>query len=201
MIRADRGGAAWRQRPMSRLAPVVSRREARRSPRGRVDGQVDSCAALARRYDTVWNPEYGRPYTQIGRDPTQPGRAGSSRTSPAFTAGTRTSSPSSRTTCSSWTPMRSQPRVFHEVYLGRPTSAFAELVGAPVRPLRRLRTRRPVAPRRDPRVRRAAPLDARALSRAGGRERQPVGACRGTARSAARDRGCGGRRRASRGPS
>ena len=30
-------------------------------------GKTTLAAALAARFDTVWNPEYGRPYTQIGR--------------------------------------------------------------------------------------------------------------------------------------
>ena len=30
-------------------------------------GKTTLAAALAERFDTVWNPEYGRPYTQLGR--------------------------------------------------------------------------------------------------------------------------------------
>ena len=30
-------------------------------------GKSTLAEALARRYATLWNPEYGRPYTQLGR--------------------------------------------------------------------------------------------------------------------------------------
>jgi NadR type nicotinamide-nucleotide adenylyltransferase len=35
-------------------------------------GKSTLAAALAERYATVWNPEYGRPYTQLGRVPGAP---------------------------------------------------------------------------------------------------------------------------------
>lgn len=35
-------------------------------------GKTTLASTLARAYGTVWNPEYGRPYTEIGRDPAAP---------------------------------------------------------------------------------------------------------------------------------
>ena len=35
-------------------------------------GKTTLAKALAAEYDTVWNPEFGRPYTEIGRDPDAP---------------------------------------------------------------------------------------------------------------------------------
>jgi HTH-type transcriptional regulator, transcriptional repressor of NAD biosynthesis genes len=35
-------------------------------------GKSTLAAALAERYGTVWNPEYGRPYTRLGRAPDMP---------------------------------------------------------------------------------------------------------------------------------
>ena len=32
-------------------------------------GKTTLAAALASRYETVWNPEYGRVYTEVGREP------------------------------------------------------------------------------------------------------------------------------------
>ena len=91
-------------------------------------GKSTLAAALARRYDTVWNPEYGRPYTQIGRE------REAAWTSEEFTH-------IARIHCWYEDFLAELARdvlfvdtdayttaVFHEVYLGRPTSAFAELV-------------------------------------------------------------------------
>jgi HTH-type transcriptional regulator, transcriptional repressor of NAD biosynthesis genes len=90
-------------------------------------GKSTLAAALARRYDTVWNPEYGRPYTQIGRE------REAAWTSEEFTH-------IARIHCWYEDFLAELARdvlfvdtdafttaVFHEVYLGRPTSAFAEL--------------------------------------------------------------------------
>ena len=118
--------------PRARTTDVVrcgprEQREARRSPRGRVDGQVDAAAALARRYGTVWNPEYGRPYTQIGRE------REAAWTSEEFTHIARIHcwyedffAELARDVLFVDTDAFTTA-VFHEVYLGRPTSAFAEL--------------------------------------------------------------------------
>ena len=35
-------------------------------------GKTTLARSLAESYDTVWNPEYGRPYTELGRDPGAP---------------------------------------------------------------------------------------------------------------------------------
>ena len=91
-------------------------------------GKSTLAAALARRYDTLWNPEYGRPYTQIGRE------REAAWTSEEFTH-------IARIHCWYEDFLATLARdvlfvdtdayttaVFHEVYLGRPTSAFAELV-------------------------------------------------------------------------
>ena len=91
-------------------------------------GKTTLAGALAEAYGTVWNPEYGRPYTEIGRDRAAPWTsrelghiariqcwyedflAGLARhvlfcDTDAFTTA-----------------------VFHEVYLGVPATGFAELV-------------------------------------------------------------------------
>ena len=91
-------------------------------------GKTTLAEALAERFDTVWNPEYGRPYTEIGRPRGHPGRAGSSRTSPGSTAGTRTSSREAPTALLFSDTDAFTTAVFHEVYLGTPATGFEELV-------------------------------------------------------------------------
>ena len=91
-------------------------------------GKTTLARALAEAYDTVWNPEFGRPYTEIGRDPEAPW------TSDEFTH-------IARIQC--WyedTLVRSAREVlfcdtdafttalFHHVYLGEPTHAFDDLL-------------------------------------------------------------------------
>jgi len=94
-------------------------------------GKTTLARSLAATYATAWNPEFGRPYTEIGRDPASPWisaefthiariqcwyedvLAGSARDvlfcdTDAFTTA-----------------------LFHEVYLGAPTNAFDELVHRP----------------------------------------------------------------------
>ena len=91
-------------------------------------GKTTLAQALAREHDTLWNPEYGRPYTEIGRDPAGPW------TSAEFTH-------IARIHCWYEDFHASQARrvlfcdtdafttaVFHEVYLGVPASGFEELV-------------------------------------------------------------------------
>ena len=134
-----------RERPMSYAAARVSVARLRLAPVGETavavsnvkrvvllgaesTGKSTLAAALARRYDTVWNPEYGRPYTQIGRE------REAAWTSEEFTH-------IARIHCWYEDFLAELARdvlfvdtdafttaVFHEVYLGRPTSAFAELV-------------------------------------------------------------------------
>ena len=91
-------------------------------------GKSTLAELLARRYDTLWNPEYGRPYTQLGRP------AGAPWTSWEFTHIARIhcwyedflatlanavlfSDTDAFTTA-----------VFHEVYLGTPATGFEDLV-------------------------------------------------------------------------
>jgi HTH-type transcriptional regulator, transcriptional repressor of NAD biosynthesis genes len=94
-------------------------------------GKTTLAAALARVYDTLWNPEYGRPYTEIGRDPQTPWA------SAEFTH-------IARITCWYEDFLATRARrvlfcdtdafttaVFHEVYLGAPTDAFDDLVRRP----------------------------------------------------------------------
>ena len=113
-------------------------------------GKSTLAAALARRYGTVWNPEYGRPYTQIGRE------REAAWTSEEFTH-------IARIHCWYEDFLAELARdvlfvdtdafttaVFHEVYLGRPHVGIRGARGAPVRPLRRLRARRSMAARRNP---------------------------------------------------
>ena len=91
-------------------------------------GKTTLASALAAAYDTLWNPEYGRPYTEIGRDPEAPW------TSAEFTH-------IARITCWYEDFLATEARrvlfcdtdafttaVFHEVYLGTPPTAFADLV-------------------------------------------------------------------------
>ena len=147
---ARRGGGQARRacsgpsRPVSRRSPRRSRSGTRRSGTPSTAGRTRSSGARR----------------------TRRGRAGSSPTSRGSTAGTRTSS-----------PVRTRGAVLrhrrvHDRRLPRgvPRPARDRVRGArraAVRPVRRLRPRRALAPRRDPRVRGAAPLDARALRRAG----------------------------------
>jgi len=91
-------------------------------------GKTTLAAALAERFGTLWNPEYGRPYTQLGRPADAPW------TSSEFTH-------IARLQC--WYEdflAGLAPRVlftdtdafttavFHEVYLGAPATGFDELV-------------------------------------------------------------------------
>jgi HTH-type transcriptional repressor of NAD biosynthesis genes len=91
-------------------------------------GKSTLAAALAERYATVWNPEYGRPYTKLGRIPDTPW------TSWEFvhiarihcwyedflaTLGHRVLF----TDTDAFTTA-----VFHEVYLGSPAHGFEDLV-------------------------------------------------------------------------
>jgi NadR type nicotinamide-nucleotide adenylyltransferase len=94
-------------------------------------GKSTLAHALAERYGTAWNPEYGRPYTEIGRPPDAPW------TSWEFTHIARIhcwyedflAESASRvlfTDTSAFTTA-----LFHEVYLGEPATGFEELVGRP----------------------------------------------------------------------
>ena len=74
-------------------------------------GKTTLAAALAARFETVWNPEYGRVYTRSGERRVPAGRAWSSPTSRGCTAGSRTFSPASPTVCSSPTRTPSRPRL------------------------------------------------------------------------------------------
>ena len=92
-------------------------------------GKTTLACALAAAYGTLWNPEYGRPYTEIGRDPQAPW------TSDEFTH-------IARITCWYEDFLAGYARdvlfcdtdafttaVFHEVYLATPATAFADLLG------------------------------------------------------------------------
>jgi len=94
-------------------------------------GKTTLAASLADAYETLWNPEYGRPYTEIGRT------GKTEWTSDEFTH-------IARITC--WyedflaglagrllfcDTDAFTTAVFHEVYLGRPATAFPELVARP----------------------------------------------------------------------
>ncbi len=91
-------------------------------------GKTTLARSLAAAYGTVWNPEYGRPYTELGRDPDAPW------TSAEFTHIARiqcwyedclAGSAHRALFCDTdaFTTM-----LFHEVYLGDPTHAFDDLV-------------------------------------------------------------------------
>jgi NadR type nicotinamide-nucleotide adenylyltransferase len=91
-------------------------------------GKSTLAEALARRYDTLWNPEYGRPYTQIGRPLAAPW------TSWEFTHIARIhcwyedflATLADRVLFSDTDAFTTA--VFHEVYLGTPATGFDELV-------------------------------------------------------------------------
>jgi NadR type nicotinamide-nucleotide adenylyltransferase len=91
-------------------------------------GKTTLAHALATEYDTLWNPEYGRPYTEIGRPPGQPW------TTWEFTHIARiqcwyedflASSANAVLFCDT---DAFTTAVFHEVYLGRPAVGFDELL-------------------------------------------------------------------------
>ena len=91
-------------------------------------GKSTLAHALAKRYETVWNPEYGRPYTQIGRPADAPW------TSWEFTHIARIHcwyedflARSAKRVVFSDTDAYTTA-VFHEVYLGTPATGFEELV-------------------------------------------------------------------------
>ena len=91
-------------------------------------GKTTLARTLAEAYETVWNPEYGRPYTELGRDPEAPW------TSAEFTHIARiqcwyedclAGSAQGALFCDT---DAFTTALFHEVYLGEPTHAFDELV-------------------------------------------------------------------------
>ena len=94
-------------------------------------GKTTLAAALAERFDTLWNPEYGRPYTQIGRPPD------AEWTSWEFTHIARIQcwyedflAGLARAVLFTDTDAFTTA-VFHEVYLGTPATEFDDLVRRP----------------------------------------------------------------------
>jgi NadR type nicotinamide-nucleotide adenylyltransferase len=91
-------------------------------------GKSTLAGALATRYGTLWNPEYGRPYTQVGRPPRAPW------TSWEFTHIARIhcwyedflATLAHRVLFSDTDAFTTA--LFHEVYLGRPAAGFEDLV-------------------------------------------------------------------------
>jgi HTH-type transcriptional regulator, transcriptional repressor of NAD biosynthesis genes len=94
-------------------------------------GKTTLARTLAGAYDTLWNPEYGRPYTEIGRE------RGAPWTSAEFTH-------IARIQCWYEDFLAGYARrvlfcdtdalttaVFHEVYLGGPAHGFEDLVARP----------------------------------------------------------------------
>jgi HTH-type transcriptional repressor of NAD biosynthesis genes len=90
-------------------------------------GKTTLARALADAFDTVWNPEYGRPYTEIGRDPATPW------TSFEFTHIARIQCWYEDTLAGSASRVlfcdtdAFTTALFHQVYLGEPTHAFDDL--------------------------------------------------------------------------
>lgn len=91
-------------------------------------GKTTLARSLADAYGTVWNPEYGRPYTELGRDPDAPW------TSAEFTHIARIQcwyegclAESARRFLFCDTDAFTTA-LFHEVYLGEPTHAFDDLL-------------------------------------------------------------------------
>lgn len=91
-------------------------------------GKSTLAEVLARRFETVWNPEYGRPYTELGRPP------GAPWASWEFTHIARMhcwyedflATLAHRVLFSDTDAFTTA--VFHEVYLGTPATGFADLV-------------------------------------------------------------------------
>jgi NadR type nicotinamide-nucleotide adenylyltransferase len=94
-------------------------------------GKSTLARALAEHFETVWNPEYGRPYTQIGRPQDAPW------TSWEFTHIARMhcwyedflATLAHRVIFSDTDAFTTA--VFHQVYLGSPATGFEELVERP----------------------------------------------------------------------
>ena len=94
-------------------------------------GKTTLARSLAERYGTVWNPEYGRPYTEIGRP------EGAEWTSWEFTHIARMhcwyedflARVATRVLFSDTDAFTTA--LFHEVYLGAPATGFDELVSRP----------------------------------------------------------------------
>jgi HTH-type transcriptional regulator, transcriptional repressor of NAD biosynthesis genes len=94
-------------------------------------GKTTLARSLAERYGTVWNPEYGRPYTEIGRP------EGAEWTSWEFTHIARMqcwyedflNRVATRVLFSDTDAFTTA--LFHEVYLATPATAFGELVARP----------------------------------------------------------------------
>ena len=94
-------------------------------------GKTTLAATLAELYETLWNPEYGRPYTQIGRPPD------TAWSSWEFTHIARIhcwyedflAARANRVLFSDTDAFTTA--VFHEVYLGEPATGFEELVARP----------------------------------------------------------------------
>lgn len=91
-------------------------------------GKTTLAAALATAYRTVWNPEYGRVYTEVGRDPEAPWTSAEFAHIARvhcwyedFLAGVATRVLFTDTDAFT-------TAVFHEAYLGRPALGFEELV-------------------------------------------------------------------------
>jgi NadR type nicotinamide-nucleotide adenylyltransferase len=91
-------------------------------------GKTTLARSLALAYGVAWNPEYGRPYTELGRDHERPW------TSEEFTWIARIQcwyedclAASTRQLLFCDTDAFTTA-LFHEVYLGRPTHAFDDLV-------------------------------------------------------------------------
>jgi len=91
-------------------------------------GKTTLARSLAEAYGTLWNPEYGRPYTEIGR------RRGEPWTSWEFTHIARVQCWYEDFLAESCDRVlfcdtdAFTTAVFHEVYLGRPAQDFDELV-------------------------------------------------------------------------
>ena len=94
-------------------------------------GKTTLARSLAKRYGTAWNPEYGRPYTEIGRP------EGAEWTSWEFTHIARMhcwyedflARVATRVLFSDTDAFTTA--LFHEVYLGAPATRFDELVSRP----------------------------------------------------------------------
>jgi len=91
-------------------------------------GKTTLARDLAASYDTVWNPEYGRPYTELGRPRGAPWTSGEFTHIAAIHCWYEDFLAESARRVLFCDTDAFTTAVFHEIYLGEPTDAFEELV-------------------------------------------------------------------------
>ena len=95
---------------------------------GESTGKTTLARALAAAYDTVWNQEFGRPYTEIGRDPDAPWTSAEFTTIARLQCWYEDCLAGSAHAVLFCDTDAFTTKLFHQVYLGEPTYAFEDLV-------------------------------------------------------------------------